>query len=102
MYERDVISIYLGRPISDDTDEYAIDYNGKSFTTGGGFPKTSILYLGAHMVNDNNLCVADTARDDSYHNVTFGSNLDINVIKNIEAGEELYVDCNYSDDNKIQ
>ena len=53
------------------------------------------------MVNDNNWRVADTARDGSYYNVTFGSNLDINVIKDIEAGEELYVNYNYSDEKKL-
>ena len=45
LYVRDIISIYLGRPISDDTDEYAIDYNGKIFTTGGGFLKFSFRTL---------------------------------------------------------
>ena len=97
----DVISIYLGRPISDgESEEYAIDYNKKRLTTGGGFPANRTMYLGAHMVNDYNWCVADTAKNKSFYNVTFGTNLDVIVMKDIKAGEELYVDYNYVDDKK--
>ena len=71
-----------------------------SLLVGRG-PKIRNLYLGSHMVNDNNWCVADTARDESYYNVSFCLNLDIIVIKDIKAGEELYVDYNYGDDKKL-
>ena len=53
------------------------------------------------MVNDYNWCVADTAKNKSFYNVTFGTNLDVIVIKDIKAGEELYVDYNYVDDKTI-
>ena len=54
------------------------------------------MYLGAHMVNDHNWGKDVLQHDNEAYNVVFHPNLAMVALKDIEVGEELYVNYNYS------
>ena len=57
-----------------------------------GFPACKDVYLGAHMVNDSNWGL--NKRINAY-NVSFNPTLGLEVIREIEKWDELFVDYNY-------
>ena len=101
-----IISMYLGHHINANEGDgvYNLTYPSRepkdrkatqNLTVHGGFPNCTKMYLGAHMMNNPNWCVHDDDRNNDVYNVQFGINLDVMVVKNIDVGDELFVNYNY-------
>jgi len=99
--EGDVVSIYLGEYV-DSTyhNEYCLDQiisetETKRISVYGGYPTNENLYLGAHMVNDINWGKKGEDRDEDGYNIVFHQNLLLVATKDINPGDELFVNYNY-------
>ena len=97
--ENDYVGAYLGEYAKEgEENDYSLlqRKTNKRILVQAGFPKYKKMYLGAHMVNDHNWGKDVLQHDNKAYNVVFHPNLAMVALKDIEVGEELYVNYNYS------
>ena len=68
----------------------------KRILVTNSFSNYQKMYLGAHMVNDINWGRVERERNNNVYNVVFPQNLALVATRDIELGEELFVNYKYN------